>query len=100
MKQSDCDKTHAKEVLQRLGYNWATSDVEHACALLDHPELKPEDSENYHKWSGEYTRRCYCSMVGYTDEGRFYACDSSPEHTAIMQKIFPGWENKYGRPYP
>jgi hypothetical protein len=89
----------AEYILSVKGYNWALSDVEEACAFLDHPELKEEDTTNYHKWSEPYIRRCYCSAIGYTEEGRFYANDLSPNRVEVMRKIFPYFENKFGRPY-
>ena len=89
----------ARYILQDKGYNFALSDVEEACEYLDHPELKEEDSRNYHGWADPYPQRCYCSAIGYTDNGRFYACEPSKSYIKLMNKIFPDYENKYGKPY-
>ena len=87
------NKELAQYVLANQGYNWALSDVEEACEFLDHPELKPEDTYNYHKWAEPYPRRCYCSAIGYTNKGRFYACHMS-EGILLRLRLFNrliGW---------
>ena len=89
----------ARYILLTQGYNYALSDVEEACEYLDHPELTEEDSVNYHKWADPYPRRCYCSAIGYTDQGRFYAVDISEWDLELMKKMYPWFENKYGKPY-
>jgi hypothetical protein len=89
----------ARYILNEKGYNYALSDVEEACEFLDHPELTEEDSYNYHKWSDPYPRRCYCSVVGYTDKGRFYANQISEEQLKVMKNIFPWFKNLFGEPY-
>jgi hypothetical protein len=61
--------------------------------------VSEEDSHNYHKWSEPYPRRCYCSVVGYTDHGRFYANEMSDQHFKLMKGIFPWFENKFKQPY-
>ena len=87
--------------LAQYGYNWALSDTEDACATLDHPELKPEDESNYHKWAEPYPRRCYCGEIGYTDKGRFYANKLDEAHLKILQEIFPdkGFRDRFGELY-
>ena len=82
------NKSEAERILARSGYNWSLSDVEEACAVLDHPELTEEDSANYHKWADPYPRRCYCSAIAYTDKGRVYAISLSDNVKKIHQKIF------------
>ena len=89
----------ARYILAISGYNWALSDVESACEFLDHPELKEDDTSNYHKWAEPYPRRCYCSAIGYTNKGRFYACNSSEVRTAMMKELFPDWRNRFNEPY-
>ena len=95
------NKELAQYVLANQGYNWALSDVKEACEFLDHPELKPEDTYNYHKWAEPYPRRCYCSAIGYTNKGRFYACHMSEGHINILKKIYPDQEfhDRFGEPY-
>jgi hypothetical protein len=93
------NKELAEYILSVKGYNWALSEVEEACEFLDHPVLKPEDRFNYHKWAEPYPRRCYCSAIGYTEAGRFYACDCSKEAEEIYKKIFPDFKNRFGEPY-
>ena len=73
--------------------------VDNACEFLDHPELTEDDTSNYHKWAEPYPRRCYCSAIGYTDKGRFYACNPSESRTAMMEELFPEWRNKFNEPY-
>ena len=63
------NKSEAERILAWIGYNYALSDVEEACAVLDHPELTEEDSANYHKWADPYPSRCYCAGIAYTDQG-------------------------------
>ena len=89
----------AQYILLEKGYNWALSDVEEACAFLDHPELKEDDGSNYHRWADPYPRRCYCSEVGYTETGRFYANKMSEEHLAVLKNIFPDIRSRFGEPY-
>lgn len=86
-------------VLRREGYNFALSDVEEACKELDHPELTEDDTSNYHKWAEPYTRRCYCGAVGYTNEGRFYACKVSEEFVTLMKKFNPEYRNRFRERY-
>jgi len=87
-------------ILGRSGYNYALSDVQEACGHLDHPELKEEDTANFHEWAGPYTRRCYCGMIGYTDAGRFYAIQAAEDIQKLMKSIFPDYQNHFGEPYP
>ncbi len=92
----------AWSILGQMGYNYALSDVEMACEYLDHPELKESDESNYHKWANPFPRRCYCSAVGYTDEGRFYAVDVSEDYINLLRNIFKDStiRNKFKEPYP
>lgn len=90
-----CEKEHAMEILSLIGYNYALSDTQYACKVLGHPELKPTDPENYHKWAEPFPRRCYCGAIGYTDAGRFCAVKSS--HPEVMKKLFPGWRENFGK---
>ena len=82
------NKSEAERILARIGYNYALSDVEEACEVLDHPELTEEDDANYHKWAEPYPRRCYCAGIAYTDKGRVYAYHLSDNVKKIHQKIF------------
>ena len=93
------NKAMAKYILSVKGYNWALSDVEEACEYLDHPELKIDDTLIYHNWAEPYPRRCYCGAIGYTDTGRFYACDCSKGREEIYKKIFPDFKNRFNEPY-
>ncbi len=90
----------AWNILGQIGYNYALSDVEDACKYLDHPELKEEDKNNFHKWAEPYERRCYCGAIGYTEKGRFYACSMSETHLKILRECgFKDIRNKSGEPY-
>ena len=87
----------SKRTLESLGYNWALSDVQLACASLGHPELAADDIANYHKWAQPYLRRCYCGEIGYTNDGKFYANKSS--HPDLMKKMFPEWRENFEERY-
>jgi hypothetical protein len=86
-------------ILHRQGYNYALSDVEEACAYLDHPELMEKDTQNYHEWAAPYPVRCYCGAIGYTDRGRFNAIELSESHLKVLQGIFPDFVDNYGKLY-
>jgi hypothetical protein len=94
------NKELAQYILNEKGYNYALSDVEEACEFLDHPELT-EESQHFHKWVEPYTRRCYCSTIGYTNEGRFYARHMDDNWISILKSIYPNDEHhdRFGEAY-
>lgn len=95
------NKEMAEYILANKGYNFALSDVEDACEFLDHPELTPEDTANYHKWAEPYPRRCYCSTIGYTKKGKFYACHLDDNWIKMLSDMHPDkvfWD-RFGEPY-
>jgi hypothetical protein len=94
------NKELAKYILARSGYNYALSDVEEACEFLGHPELT-EESQHFHKWKSPYVRRCYCSAIGYTKEGRFYACHMDENWISILKSIYPDkdFHDRFGERY-
>ncbi|MFA5379705.1 MAG: hypothetical protein WC455_28360 [Dehalococcoidia bacterium] len=106
MNEDEMSEGEARRILAARGYNWALSDVEEACEHLDHPELTPDDAQNYHRWAEPYPRRCYCSAIAYTEKGRVYANELTEDvlkiHRSIWGTYYPdGTEirNRCGDPY-
>ena len=94
------NKEMAQYILLEKGYNFALSDVEEACEYLWHPELT-EEHPHFHKWAEPYPRRCFCSTIGYTNEGRFYACHMDENWINLLNQIYPNEEHhdRFGEPY-
>jgi hypothetical protein len=106
MNEDEMSEGEALRILAARGYNWALSDVEEACEHLDHPELTPGDAQNYHRWAEPYPRRCYCSAIAYTENGRVHANELTEDvlkvHRSIWGDHYPdGSEirNRCGEPY-